>query len=408
MRNSLLLILLFFTTITNAQVWEERNTTPFELDHGFAFSLNGKGYFVTGGVSDGFTTTFTDAFYSYDVATDSWEQLDDFPGTARGYAVGAVWNGKAYFGFGVDAAFNDLNDLWVFDPQTESWSELTTCDCVGRGHPAFVIMNDKIFVGLGNNFIGNLNDWWVYDINSNNWSEGEDFPSHERHHPYYFAIGDYVYVGMGHGNFMVGGFNIYNDLYRYNPQTNVWEEMEGLPGEGRVAGTQFNYSGKGYALSGQGNDHWFMDDGEFWEYDPAGNNWTNLPSHPGVSRWAPGSFIIDQYVYLISGTTTNFIGGNEVYSNEVWRYDLGVNTVSIDEVRVEDTFEIHTTNNAIVIDSELTEQYFLSVYNVMGQEVLSQNIYDQRINIDQLKAGVYVLSVKTDNKEVKNMKFVKQ
>ena len=31
-----------------------------------------------------------------------------------------------------------------------------------------------------------------------------------------------------------------------------------------------------------------MPTGEMWEYDPDGDKWTELPAHPGKSRWAPG------------------------------------------------------------------------------------------------------------------------
>ncbi|MDV7402618.1 hypothetical protein RZS08_64950, partial [Arthrospira platensis SPKY1] len=54
-------------------------------------------------------------------------------------------------------------------------------------------------------------------------------------------------------------------------------------------------------LSGDGEDHFFMEEGEFWEYDPQSDAWTQLPSHPGSSRWAPGNFVIDNYVYFMCG-----------------------------------------------------------------------------------------------------------
>ena len=36
-----------------------------------------------------------------------------------------------------------------------------------------------------------------------------------------------------------------------------------------------------------------METGEFWAYDPVSNTWEARPDHPGQSRWAPASFIID-------------------------------------------------------------------------------------------------------------------
>ena len=82
---------------------------------------------------------------------------------------------------------------------------------------------------------------------------------------------------------------------------NEWITLNDFPSEGRVAGTQFSYNGKGYVLSGDGDDHGPLDSGELWEYDPILDNWIQLTSHPGGARWAPGSFVIDCHVYLTSG-----------------------------------------------------------------------------------------------------------
>ena len=387
-----------------AQEWEARNDTPFEKDHGFAFSINNKGYFVTGGGFSDFGTTVSDDFYSYDPANDSWTQLDDFPGAARGFAIGSVWNGKAYFGFGVDGNGNYLDDIWVFDPQSETWTELNSCSCAGRAHPAFVIADNKIHVGLGDNDFGNLNDFWQYDIETDSWSEKEDFPSHQRHHPYHFAIDNQVYVGMGHGDFMEEGNIIYRDLYKYDPQSDSWEEMTEIDGEGRVAGTQFSFNGKGYALSGQGNDHWFMEEGEFWEYDPESDNWTSLTPHPGGSRWAPGSFIIDNYIYIISGTVQDLtVPAQESHINTVYRYFLGEeDNVSIEE---NTPLSIRITNEAIFIDQQNISR--IDIINSLGQVVLSQAQTGTQLNISHLPQGVYFLSATKHDNSVKTLKFIR-
>ena len=75
------------------------------------------------------------------------------------------------------------------------------------------------------------------------------------------------------------------------------DTLNNFPSEGRVAGTQFSFAGKGY-IYGDGDDHGPLDSGEIWEYDPDFDNWTQLTSHPGGARWAPGSFVIDCDVYL--------------------------------------------------------------------------------------------------------------
>ena len=290
--------------------WEEFSALPtsFRTHHSYAFGIDGVGYIV-GGQS---LTGPRKDFFSYDPGQDAWTQLTDYPGPHRGYGIGDVANGKAYFGFGYGINDDYLNDLWVFDPATNSWQELAECPCSPRIHPAFVHLNGKIYVGMGEDANNNdLNDWWEYDISSDSWTKKLSLPGSVRHHPYQFAIGDYVYAGMGHHL-----MDIFNDWYRYDPATDTWETMASLPDQGRVAGSQFSHKGMGYIISGEGESHSSMPTGEFWRYDPAQNAWEQLPPHPGSSRWAPSTFIVNDVLYIINGEGSNALVG------EGYKYQL--------------------------------------------------------------------------------------
>jgi len=316
-----------------AQEWEQVSSFPdgFTSHHSFGFSFDGIGYIVSGGIpGNGYSANF----YSYDPTTDEWTRKGDFPGGARGFAIGEVYNGKAYFGFGASNNGN-LSDWWEYDPQTDAWTELASCDCSPRTHPAMVALNGKIYVGLGGNG-GNLDDWWEYDIDSDTWSEKTKFPAAPRHHPFQFTDGEYVYAGFGHGS----GF-ISNQWYRYDQMNDTWSEMATLPAEGRVAGTQFSYDGKGYVLSGDGDNHSFMDTGEFWQYDSEEDSWLQLTPHPGVSRWAPGSFIINDEVYIINGTSN--VDG---YIEEIYKFNLS--NVNDPRLTINGPSEMLDLNGAIV------------------------------------------------------------
>lgn len=289
----LFLSLLCAPMLGTAQGWSPVAPLPdgFVSNHSFGFALDGMGYLVVGETTGG----FSDAFYQYDPGTDAWAALPAFPGPARGYAIGDTWGGKAWLGFGAsDQGY--LNDLWVFDPDSMSWTEMASCPCQARTHPAFVAEEGRILVGLGGSLDGNLDDWWEYDMASDSWSQKPDFPAPGRHHPYQFGIDGLIYVGFGHS-----GPNIYNDWYVYSPEDEEWTTLADLPAEGRVAGTQFAYGSMGYALSGDGEDHSSMETGEIWQYDPSSDVWQPWPVHPGMSRWAPASFVLDGEIYLING-----------------------------------------------------------------------------------------------------------
>merc|ERR1712176_362474 len=80
----------------------------------------------------------------------------------------------------------------------------------------------------------------------------------------------------------------------------------------------------GFVLSGDGDDHGPMREGEFHAFYPSPFDneitWRQLPSHPGPSRWAPGSFVIrgTARAYFTSGydRTTGLL------HSDVWMIDL--------------------------------------------------------------------------------------
>ena len=303
---------LLSTASLHAQTWSSVAELPdgHLTNHAFGFAVDGTGYLIAGQTPEG----FTNAAYSYDPSSDTWSSLPDFPGEPRGYTIGDVWDGVAWMGFGLndDGA---MNDLWRFDPATGDWTEMASCPCEPRYHPAFVAHEGHIYMGMGSSFGGDLGDWWDYDMATDTWTEKPGIPAPERHHPYQFGIDGIIYTGFGHN-----GPDIYNTWYAYNPSDESWEEVASLPDQGRVAGTQFAHGGLGFALSGDGESHSSMDLGEFWAYDPAADSWSEWPSHPGMSRWAPASFVIGDDVYLIQGMS--YDPGTFEYMATNWKFAL--------------------------------------------------------------------------------------
>ena len=396
----LLLIVLIVSSITAySQTWESKASLPNNIGkhHPVTFGIGDYGYLTTG--TSG-TSQVTNDFLKYDPATDTWSELTDFPGTARSFAIGATYNGKAYLAFGLSQT-QFLNDLWEFDPVTETWKELASCPCAGRRHPAFIIRDDRIFAGLGDGAAGNLNDWWSYDMNTNNWTQQPSLPGPVRHHPFMFTAGDHVYAGMGHG-----GNNIFKDWYEFDIVTNTWTQMNDFPGEARVAGTQFDMGGYGYVLSGDGDNHSFMGEGEFWKYDPFNDDWEQLTSHPGISRWAPGSFTVNNTVYFIGGQNriSNFING------DMWAYDIApaasINYIS----KSENTLELYPnpTKNELNF-SNLTGNFSYKIVELSGKVVSNGTLNSfYKIDVNQLSSGIYFIELVGESNELFKEKFIKQ
>lgn len=253
----------------------------------------------------------------YNAELDEWKQMPDFPGMKRGYSYGVAMENSfgsyAYLGFGKGARY--LNDFWRYDMRNGKWEELASCPGLGRSHPAMVGLSsvNKVYVGLGNNrntdnSVNNMKDFWEYDVETNSWKKLPDLPGIARHHPFSFGLDSTVYAGFGHSD-----PGIERDWYALDSSTSTWKQLAHFTSynhdntenttEGRNAGTEFTIPdcGLGAVLSGDGNNHLSMETGEFHVYNATNDRWTARQPHPGPSRWAPGSFVIGNTVYLTSG-----------------------------------------------------------------------------------------------------------
>ncbi len=380
----------------NAQTWESLNEPPFLRHHTNGFGVE-DGAYVFEGVSG---NQYSNAFWKYDATNDSWTQISDFPGEARALAIGDDWDGKYYYGFGSKGSGqgNYLSDLWVFDPVDESFTQLPSCPCQGREHPALIAHNDKVFVGSGSFWNGDLDDWWEYDISTQEWTARPFIPGGERHHPYHFAAGEHVYVGGGHRT----------NWLQYDIANMTWTTIDNAPG-GRVAGTQFNYDGKGYVLAGDNAQHsaHVPNATSFMRYIPGEDRWETLPPLPAtIGRWAPASFIIGTQVYFMGGINFDVEGENLLY-----RFDLALldQTSSSDDLTAPSiTVYPNPTVNFIYIDGEYAGAR-VSIYNFKGQLVYTDQSYNSNdgIPVESLSSGQYSISLQLDDVEATSS-FVKQ
>ena len=315
----ILFLLMMYPLFGISQSWNQvSNFIEDGRHHPITFSNDNYGFVVCG--------SYTNDVFKYDKLNDTWSQLQDFPAVGRGYSYGVTVGNKAYMGLGSTSNGLYPTDWWEYDMDNDTWIQKSDFPGDGRNHPAMIVVNNKIYMGCGSNDNGNLGDWWEYDIINDTWTQKMDIIGNDRHHPFYFGIGDYAYVGFGHGSSPGPGSNpssnsyIYNDFYRYDPSNDSWIQLSNFPSESRVAGTQFSYNGKGYILSGDGDDHAPLDSGEFWEYNPSNDSWNQLPSHPGGAIWAPGNFVIGCDVYFLLGQNWNTSPGT--YPISVYKYKL--------------------------------------------------------------------------------------
>ena len=392
-------IVSFLCQTSQAQDWSSIADLPSGKHHPVTFANDGVGYSVTGwDVTDGPSRDF----YKYDPAADEWSIMPQFLGAPRSYAIGYAYKGKGYVGFGATVTAY-LGDIWEYDPATEDWDFLTTCPCQPRRHPAFLMANDKIFVGLGDGANGNLNDWWEYDMIADEWTQLPNLPGPQRHHPFQFAVNGELYAGMGHGT---AAPNIYDDWYHFDQESSTWETMSDFPGEARVAGTQFSHGDFGYVLSGDGDNHSFMQEGEFWQYDPNVDDWNQFPSHPGISLWAPGSFVIGDTVYFLGGENRQ----SGIIQSDAWKFKLPTPEEPAGLAQSFNNTVINLFPNPAkdVLHIQSSEQIAsVEIYTLSGQLVKRSTGSFASIMVSHLTDGVFLAKVQLNNGEVSMTKWVK-
>lgn len=399
MKNLLLLALLAFAfNSTQAQVWEAKTSIPgVERHHPVTFGIDGVGYLVAGASN----TAYLKDFYSYNPDTDVWTTKTPFPGPARGFAVGGTTGGKGYMGFGANGS-GDLKDLWEYDPTTDTWTQLADCPGNSRFHPAFVAIGDKIYVGLGDNIgTGEMKDWWEYDIPTNSWSLKTAFPGTARHHPYYMAIYDKVYVGMGHRHGSGSGGAIYNDWYEYDPSTNTWTTKTSLPSYARVAGGTLGYGGYGFVFAGQDQTHSTRTANQVWKYEPLGDSWEQMSDIPSGGRWAPGSFNIGNKLYQVCGENA---GGFNV--KDLWVLELPTLAGTDSDVE-ENNFKMYQSQDSrtVYLESEAVLNS-INLVDLTGRVVQSFSGNSSSLDLSQLSNGTYLIVWETTDKKTGSSKVM--
>lgn len=400
-------VLLLYCLAFNTQAqWTSKNaSSTTQRHHGVTFTVGGDVYLVSGTTAAS-NPLGTDNFYRYIPENDSWVELDKFPGGARSYAYAGVYNDKAYFGFGSNDNITFFNDLWEFNPATGEWKQLSSCPCEGRTHPAFVVQQGKVFVGLGGGRFNDLNDWWEYEIGTDTWTQRPSLPGPPRHHPFHFAAGDQVYAGCGHQ-----GFNFYDDWYKYDPSTNAWTQMKNHPGGPRVAGQEFSHNGYGYVISGDGNNHFNLEEGEFWKYNHEDDTWTRLPDHPrGNSpdgrggRWAPGSFVLDDHIYFFGGVNR----GGGVLFGDMYSYQLEMTVHNQEQVTIPISAFPNPASQTIFLSEEIPDNTALhiTIFNSLGKIAKTDKLFNRKVYIGDLTDGHYFMNIVSSENKIFTTKFI--
>lgn len=112
----------------------------------------------------------------------------------------------------------------------------------------------------------------------------------------------------------------HNDLWRYTPATDTWEDLGTTPLGARVNATACAHDGKVYIGLGfygrYSSDSSYLRD--WWEYTPATMNWTKLTDYPNYNTDCATCFVGDGELYVGYGFSWS-------YKRDMFRYNIAEN-----------------------------------------------------------------------------------
>lgn len=246
---------------------------------------------------------------------DAWIQRDSIKGPTRANAVSFVIdNDDGYIVSGYDG-FGKKRSSVSYDVDQDDWdSEVSLGGISGDGLNRTSAIGFNAgnfgFVGLGEGDGFVFQDLWKYDKQTDTWTQVADFIGPARTQAVSFAIDRFGYVGTGKGADLS---TLYDDFYKYDEELNTWTQIADFPGTGRMDAVGTTVGAQGYVGFGYDGSTYTSD---FHQYFPLTDTWNQIASFPGTPRINAVSFGVFPQLFIATGDD----GFN--YLNDTWEYNI--------------------------------------------------------------------------------------
>ena len=289
---------------------------------------------------------------SFEYIGGEWSTGSTFPGPGDRRYAGIMTNieNTIYYGLGVNFT-TLLKDFWKYDVTTEVWTQLSDFPGEARLEATTFTVNDKIYVGLGRNSVraqGSLSDFWEYDAKTDSWERLPDFPGEPRQKASSFVYLESAFVGLG-GRFRQSNFVRFSDFYEFNTATREWNEITSFPGGARSSASVFVINQNAYvgfgALNGSQPAN-ILYSPDFWSFDLVEKSWSQIASFPEAGREASASFSINSRGYIGLGERT--------VDHQISRFDSFYEYDTLTDTWIESEFNPNgrgaSTTNTVVVN----------------------------------------------------------
>lgn len=169
-----------------------------------------------------------------------------------------------------------------------SWTQVAD---YGGGPSSFTaggVINGKAYVPSNNQL-------WEYNPVTNVWNAKANFPGSARVGASSFVINNILYFGTG--DVLFGA--LLKDWWKYDPSNNTWTQLNNFAGLERYAAIGFSIGSKGYIATGFASGFNYLND--IWEYNPASDSWVQKTNLPDAGKYLVGGFSVSGKGYVVTG-----------------------------------------------------------------------------------------------------------
>jgi N-acetylneuraminic acid mutarotase len=170
-------------------------------------------------------------------------------------------------------------------------------------------------MGYYGGVVGTAQVQYVKDCHAfdgNIWTDIAPFPGIPRERAVAFSLNGKGYLGTGYNRAQdTVAYIQLKDFWEYNPATNQWKQLNNFAGGARYNAVGFADTKYGYVGTGYDGTYY----GDFWRYDAANDRWKSIHTYPGSKRQQATVMPIDGKFYLLSGYNNNS------YVLDSWKFD---------------------------------------------------------------------------------------
>jgi N-acetylneuraminic acid mutarotase len=393
---------LFLSINLQSQSWTQLpDYTGTERDDGISFTINNKSYCLTG-LEVGWQCTGNG--FVFDGTTETWASISSLPiGKERQYSTGFSYNNKGYLFGGLKCDNTCFNDFLEYDPILNTWTVLPNFPGSARqGMGNFIIKNKAYIIGGRKADNTTLNEVWEYDLITATWTQKNNLPI-PIWRGSFFSIDStgYVCYGMNSNS----SYNHY--VYQYNFLTDNWRKISNitLPAQDYIGTSVCNKKGCLYG----GLDSTGIITNTLVVFNPLDSSLTNYSGIPSIGRKGSMAFSLNDVFYITTGLNANQMRIKETWKNTNF---VGVkeNYESNKSIKIyPNPFKDELNINYSILNFEGTAQLQLIelasgrvIYNIE----LTQSFGAKQFNTQHLSNGLYLLSLKQNNKPSVNIKVI--